>query len=276
MSRSPMVLLLLLGSSLAGACGARAPQVPAATPQAATPAVSVPAKPAQPSWDRSTAIGDVVAVQPESARLFELLDIDYCCGGKQTLAEAAKARGLKVERLIGTLHAMATEPGADRNESWVSAPLEDLVKHIVSTYHARLRTELPRLEALVTKVVRVHGEKHAELQEVGERFATLRKAIPPHLQLEEQRLFPAILAASPQNAAATRKLLQEMHADHDEVGGALHRIHELTGGYVPPEDACALYTQMLKGLAALERDLHAHVHLENNVLLPRALAALDG
>lgn len=270
------VLSLLGCMALVAGCGAE-PSPAAPADAGSTAAIKEEPKPAPvPAWDASTSIGDIVAVRPETARLFELLDIDYCCGGKQTLAAAAQEKGLKVDRLLGTLRTIGGSATVESQRSWADAPLDELVAHIVDTYHVRLRTELPRLEELVTTVVEVHGDEHPELIEVGTLFATLHKDLPPHLELEETKVFPAILATPAGDQAATRRLLEEMSHDHDTVGGALHRIRELTGGYKPPADACMLYTQMLSGLADLERDLHAHVHLENNVLLPRALKALKG
>lgn len=282
-----VTILLATALSLPGCAFAprrTAQVVPAARPAALRTSLPAPAAapghkaPEQPlrlaPWTGSSSVGDVVSQQPESVRIFELLEIDYCCGGKQTLAEAAKGRGVDPDLLIRALHAIRASSDAASSRNWAQAPLAELLAHIVDTYHARLRSDLPRLDAWVEKVARVHGEAHPELAEVRQRYVALRSAILPHLALEEEQLFPAILASGSESTGETRRLLLQMEADHDDVGQTLHRLRTLTNGYKIPDDACPLYTQMLGGLAALERDLHEHVHLENNVLLPRALALL--
>ena len=261
--RTGLATLVVAVAGFLSACGV---QPAGHVPEAAHAPAASTAGPEVRAWTQASRVGDVVAAQPESARLFELLEIDYCCGGAQTLGEAAQARGVDAERLIGVL---AQARAAGPEPSWVDAPLGELIDHIVATYHVRLRSDLPRLAGIVTKVGQVHGESHPELAEVGRLYARLSSAIAPHLALEEERVFPAILAG----AAETRGLLEQMQTEHDDVGGMLHRMRELTLGFAVPEDACVLYTQMMKGLEALEGDLHAHVHLENNVLRPRVLAA---
>lgn len=275
----PVTLAALLVLALAG-CGAPVDPAASAPGSTTTTDVEPPASPARPAkaarWQAETAVGRVVAERAETARVFELLGIDYCCGGETSLQEAAQAKGLDLDRLIAALEAVGPGVAGEPARAWAEAPLAELIAHIEGTYHAGLRRDLPRLDSLVATVVRVHGETHAELSEVGRLYRTVRSAIPAHLELEEKELFPAILEAGPRDPAAVRRLLEAMRSDHDEVGAALHQIRELTNAYEPPSDACALYKQMLVGLAELERDLHAHVHLENNVLLPRAVAQLEG
>ncbi len=240
-------------------------------PMEAVPIEAVPTEAAPaPTWSEATPVGEIVAQAPSSARLFELLGIDYCCGGEETLEEVAAKGGHDVGKLISALRAMGPEGTGGSTRVWADAPLEEVMAHIVDTHHVYLRRELPRLEKVVATVLRVHGDEHAELAEVGELFYALQAEIGPHLQLEEEQLFPAIL----ERKSTAKELLEHMRTDHDGVGAALHRIRELTSDFEVPEDACVLYKQMLTGLEDLERDLHAHVHLENNVLLPRAQAAL--
>lgn len=276
MSRSSLVVLLLVGSAFVMGCGSKAPHLTAGEPQASSPTPNEPTVLATPAWDASTTVGTVVAERPRTARLFELVGIDYCCGGEETLAHAAKEHDLDVGRLLDTLQAMGRGSKDDEQRDWLHAPLDDLMKHIVSTHHVYLRRELPRLSEIVNTVHRVHGESHPELAEIQQIFTSLQAAMPRHLEKEEAEVFPAIRTLASSDATQVRTMLAELRTDHDEVGQALHRLRKLTAGYKRPADACALYIQMLDGLADLERDLHTHVHLENEVLLPRALASLKG
>ncbi len=286
MVRPSLLTLLLIGLLVLPACRVRSRRAPASQParnvaaeptsdaaiEVVEPVVADPA----PSWAPTTTIGAVVAARPRTARLFELVGVDYCCGGKQTLAAAAEEKGLDTARLIEALLAMSGTAPESGERDWRKAPLGELMDHIIDTHHAFLRRELPRLTGLVATVTRVHGEAHPELIEVKQLYAALRKDIGPHLESEETMVFPAIRALPATKAADVEKLLEGMRTEHDHVGGLLHRLRELTDGYKHPEDACVLYGQMLDGLAALERDLHTHVHIENEVLLPRALEAAKG
>lgn len=226
------------------------------------------------TWDARTTVGTVVAERPQTARLFELLDIDYCCGGARTLGDVAGARGLAVDRLLQVLLLLRDGGEVAAGRDWTVAPLGELMDHIVATHHAFLRRELPRLVGLVGTVTRVHGGTHPELAEVQAVYVGLQAALMPHLEDEERNVFPALRDPSAVPAADRAAMLGRLADDHDHAGAALHRLRALTRGFTPPADACALYTQMLQGLLALERDLHMHVHLENNVLLPRAREAL--
>jgi len=276
-----VILSLVVGTSLTlAACGEPAKQAPKpiadVTPAAAPAEVSVPAKaePA-PAWTADTTVGAIVAARPESARVFELVGIDYCCGGEKPLGEAASEKSIDVIRLLGALAVIGPQATA-ASRDWRKAPLRELMDHIVATHHVWLRRELPRIRELVETVAEVHGDAHAELAEVRTKFLALQKAIGPHLEEEEQHLFPVVRKLAAGEATdEVEALLTSMRTDHDHVGAALHRISDLTGGFKVPEDACQLYKQMLKGLQDLEHDLHQHVHLENNVLLPRAMAVLE-
>ncbi|MDF1703081.1 MAG: hemerythrin domain-containing protein, partial [Planctomycetota bacterium] len=173
-------------------------------------------------------------------------------------------------RLLDALRLMGPGASGEAPRDWTRVPLDEVMDHIVNTHHAFLRRELPRLAQIVETVARVHGEAHGELAEVQLIFAALVDAIEPHLEQEETHVFPAIRARATTDPAKLEASLAELEADHDEVGQALHRLRALTKGFEQPEDACALYVQMLDGLVALERDMHAHVHLENEVLIRRA------
>jgi regulator of cell morphogenesis and NO signaling len=178
-----------------------------------------------------------------------------------------------VDRLIAARHSApaATEP------DWASASLAALCDNIVRAHHDFLRQELPRLAAIITKVVNAHGRNHPELARVQATFAELRAELEPHMMKEECVLFPSIRYLETQSRStqfpfgSLANPIRVMIGDHDHAGDALAKLRELTDDYVPPVEACNTYRVMLEGLAALERDMHQHVHKENNILFPRAL-----
>jgi regulator of cell morphogenesis and NO signaling len=206
------------------------------------------------------------------------LGIDYCCGGKKTLAQACNQKNLDPQAILFKLQEKAgagTEPDPAADASSMS--LTELVDHIEQAHHAYLHEELPRIAAMTLKVAIVHGEKDPRLKQVQETFRGMALELWNHMYKEEECLFPMIrqleasegLASVPGGTVANP--IRQMEAEHDDAGLALERLHELTDGYVPPEWACKTYRALLAGLAYLERDMHAHVHKENNVLFPRAL-----
>jgi regulator of cell morphogenesis and NO signaling len=284
---SPRIGLPALASLLvvaAACCSGRMtqPSLPVASNEAGGAAVPPPAAaPVAAAWSAETPVGRIVAERPSTARILERAGIDYCCGGGTPLGEAVRARGgaVRLEVLLAELALVRESPAPADERVWTDAPLADLVRHIEATHHEYLREELPRLTAIVGKVKRVHGDNHPELAEVSTLWATIASELPPHLELEERRLFPAIEAlerGGPAPDADVLPALALMMSQHENAGTALHRLRELTNGYAVPADACASYRQMLSGLAALETDLHTHVHLENNVLAPRVRALARG
>lgn len=223
-------------------------------------------------WTSATTIGQIVADRPQTARIFELVEIDYCCGGDMTLADAALKRTINVDRLLAALTVVGVAPQDTEQRNWQFAPIEELMDHIVARHHTWLRRELPPLVETTRTVYRVHGQHHTELKQVADIVDGLPGALLPHLVDEEQNIFPAVRAlAAGTSVENVGQLLETMRTDHDEVGEMLHQLRKLTADFAVPEGACTKYKEMLTGLEALERDLHIHVHLENNVLLPRAL-----
>ena len=227
--------------------------------------------------DIATPVGQLIAERPSRSRLFEHLGIDYCCGGKRPLAEACAAKGLDaatVAKLLAASEQTAEEPARDWNE----ATLTELAGHIEQTHHAYLRRELPRLTAMVNKVASVHGQSYAWLIELREVFAGFVGELNEHMLKEERVLFPMIreLEAGHANAAShcggLANPVRMMEHEHDQAGNALARMREITAGYQPPEGACNTFRAMLDALAELEHDMHQHVHKENNILFPRAMA----
>jgi regulator of cell morphogenesis and NO signaling len=219
-----------------------------------------------------TTVGELVAERPARSRVFERLGIDYCCGGKLSLAEACARRGLAVDAVRRRLAEADTE-GVSGGTDWRAARLADLCGHLVATHHAFLRRELPRLRDLLGKLARVHGDRHPELRDVLVAFEPFADELAGHMAKEEQVLFPLITWIESGDVPPTPFVLQPigvMQAEHDDAGRALAEFRRLTGGYAVPAGGCNTYRAAMAGLAELEVDLHTHVHKENNILFPRA------
>lgn len=231
------------------------------------------------SFQPHTPVSDLASRHPATIRVFQRHGIDFCCGGKRPLEQAAREQGLDFEALAGELQTAAAAPTPeDRN--WAEAPLPELVDHIVDHYHGKLRRELPRILEMAEKVASVHGKKHPELQEVLQTFRGLDREMRMHTAKEEQVLFPLIRRMAEQEATGSlpgelrgitiTMPIQMMENEHDEAAGALRTLRRLTDGFTPPEDACNTFRGLYHGLAELEADTHQHIHLENNALFPRA------
>jgi regulator of cell morphogenesis and NO signaling len=221
-------------------------------------------------------VGEVVAVAPATSRVFERHGIDFCCGGKATLSEACAARRLEVAALVAELESELAERPAERR--WADASPGELIEHILATHHVFVKRELPRLDALMDKVHRVHGAAHPEtLPEMARLWAQTSNDLAPHLMKEEEILFPAIVALAAGRRSAMPPAWLEgpigvMEQEHEEVGRLLARMRELAEDYAVPEGACGSWRALWAGLDEFERDLHRHIHLENEVLHPRARA----
>jgi regulator of cell morphogenesis and NO signaling len=228
--------------------------------------------------DSQTTIAQLVLEKPSRSRIFEKLGIDYCCGGQKPLSEACQKKGLDAQTIVRMLEAMDDVP-AHGERDWTSATLTELADHIEGTHHAYLKQELPRLEFLVGKVSRVHGDHHPELVELNEVFNAMKAELESHMMKEEQILFPICRQLEQSDGArsfhcgSVANPIRVMIMEHDNAGDALERMNALTGGYTPPADACNSYRAMMDGLAELERDMHQHVHKENNILFPRTAQA---
>lgn len=220
-------------------------------------------------------VGELVAERAGRSRIFEELGIDYCCGGRKPLEQACAELGLDLQQVLQQLEESDREPVPDERD-WTQAKMTELADHIEQTHHVYLRNELPRLTELTGKVGRVHGENHPELVEVNSVFLGLRAELESHMQKEEQILFPIIRELESADAArgfhcgSVNNPIRVMEHEHDNAGRALSRLRELTGGYQVPGDACGTYRAMLDALEHLEKDLHLHIHKENNILFPRA------
>jgi len=224
-----------------------------------------------------TTVAEIAAGNPGTIRIFQRHQIDFCCGGKRPLAEVCEEKHMPFAELQRELSG-ADEP--DREELPMTAPLALLIRRIVDGYHAGLREELPRLGAMIEKVLGAHGARHPELTPLAATFRSLREELEMHMVKEERVLFPYVeklealeaagepLAASPFGSIAAP--IGMMEHEHEDAGHDLARMRELTGGYTAPEDACNTFRGLYHGLSHLETELHAHIHLENNVVFPRA------
>jgi regulator of cell morphogenesis and NO signaling len=224
-----------------------------------------------------TSVGQLVTDRPNRSRVFQQLGIDFCCGGKRSLAEACREKGWDAATVLKLLEAGDLSVPAD-NRNWSNASLAELADHIEQTHHAHLRTELPRLGAMVRKVAAVHGSHYPWVMELSDVYAGFAAEMESHALKEELVLFPMIraLEKGQLNAAAhcggtVSNPIQMMEHEHDDAGQALARMRELSSEYAAPEGACNTFRAMLSGLNELEEDTHRHVHKENSILFPRAL-----
>lgn len=231
--------------------------------------------------DATQTIRELVQQYPATVPVFEAIGIDYCCGGGKTLEAACADKNVSVNLLLADLaNALETRPTPE-DRRWISSSLSELAEYIVEQHHAYAKKELPRLAALAVKVDLRHGHMHPELNKIREMVEALSAEVGTHLLKEEQVLFPRLKVI--EDAAQTGVLpppaffgsllnpIRHMMSDHDDTGELLHTIRELTHNYVLPDGACMSYQALYRGLSDLERDLHQHIHLENNILFPRAL-----
>jgi regulator of cell morphogenesis and NO signaling len=227
-------------------------------------------------------VGEIAAGCPSSVRVFEKYQIDYCCGGKLSLAEACRDRAVTPAQLQAELE-RAAAGDAPQGRDWNAATLRELIDHIVSTHHEYMKFELPRLEQMIEKVLHAHGSNHADsLVPLGRTFAGLKEEIEHHLAKEEMILFPIIQNMEHARQAGTRaphahcgsvnNPIRVMLYEHDNAGQALAAMRQITGNYTLPAEACNTYRALFQGLQEMEADLHQHIHLENNILFPRAAA----
>ncbi len=222
-----------------------------------------------PTIDRRMTLSDLVTSRPGLARELEKLQLDYCCHGNRSLTDAADAAGLDVDDVVTSLERVDA-PVEDA--AWADLDLGDLAKHVCDKHHAYLWEELPRLSMLTDKIAQVHGAHHPELKDVATTYATLRVALEPHLRREEIRIFPAIGRLDERTDAQLPEMIQRLVDEHEACGELFAELRRLTDNYTVPADGCNAYRMTMEGLAELERDTFEHVHKENNVLFPRALA----
>jgi regulator of cell morphogenesis and NO signaling len=233
---------------------------------------------------REQTVGDIAVEMPLAIRIFEAWKIDYCCGGRTPLPDAVVAAGKSIDEFIAALDAQAMVPD-NAARDWAFNTLTTMAGGIVSTYHAYTREELQTLEPLAQKVVGVHGDRRPELTDVLALICALRDDMLPHMLKEEQILFPYVTqmeeAATEHRAAPTpffgtvKNPVRKMMAEHDRVGELLATLRSVTAEYTPPESACFSYRELYRRLSDFEQRTHEHIHIENNLYFPRAIALED-
>ena len=234
-------------------------------------------------------VRDILVAHPATRRTLERLGIDYCCGGHRSLREAAQEAGADVEEVLAALRAALrqaasapAQPGARPEPDWQRMSVTDMANHIERKHHAFMKEALPRLEDLLGRVRRAHQERHGPmLGDLTQTFSGLRAEIEVHLVKEEQVLFPYLRRIEayaqgrgerpPLQHVTVANPIAQMRWEHERAGAALARMRGLTEGYALPPDACESFRALYEGLQEMEDDLHQHIHLENNILFPRAI-----
>ncbi len=236
--------------------------------------------------DTTQTVREVALNIPGATRVFEKLGIDYCCGGNKPLEQACGEAKLEIQTVIASLEsaAVAEREGAlpgQQHGDWLQAQLADLVAHIKSTHHKYVKVEITRFRPLLDRVCNVHGAQHPELLALRSIFQALAQELTTHMMKEEMVLFPyiermeeAAIAGEPALPGPfgnVNKPIDAMMHEHDSAGSMLSKMRNLSNEYQAPEGACTSYKTLYGAMAEFERDLHQHVHLENNILFPRAI-----
>jgi len=227
-------------------------------------------------------VRELALENPAATRVFEKLGIDYCCGGNKSLEQACRVASLSTDDVIDSLEMAEQAAHAQQAvRDWQREPLAELIAHIKSTHHKYTREELARLDPLLNKVCSVHGKNHPELLRIRASFRALSEELTMHLMKEERVLFPYIMRMEeaviqkepvvPSPFGSVRNPVSMMEHEHDSAGNALRAMREASSSYTAPPEACVSYHTLYKALAEFEADLHQHIHLENNILFPRAI-----
>ncbi len=236
------------------------------------------------SWETTT-LKEIVTRDFRAAAIFERYSLDFCCNGGVTIGQACATRKLDARPVMAALADLdhSPLPPDTRYDHWDA---DALIEHIVTVHHAYVREAIPVLLAHTAKVARVHGERHPEVVTIAEHFTKVADELGHHMMKEERILFPYINAlvaarrdgrtpAAPHFGTAANPI-RMMEAEHASAGDTLYTIRSLSNSYTPPADACTTYQVTYKELRRFEEDLHTHVHLENNILFPQAIALENG
>ena len=229
-----------------------------------------------------TPVREIVLEMPSAIPLLEKLGIDYCCGGARSLAAACDEKGLELAAVLEELAGLRRQQ-APAQELWRTAPLPDLIRHVVEHHHAFARQQMEMILPLAEKVAKRHGSKHPDLPVIAERLSALSAELTHHFACEENILFPAIVRLDaghsplfPPVFGNIRQPIERMLRDHDQTGEELRTLRAMTDDLQPPEEACFSWRALYRAMAELESDLHQHIHLENNILFPRAQQRVQG
>jgi len=229
----------------------------------------------------NTTIGEIVAADFRTAKVFEAHEIDFCCGGKVALSTICSEKGLNLDALKKELEAVQSAP-VERSQNYSSWTLPFLADYIVNTHHAYLKENDAQIATYARKIAGVHGAHHPEVIEIAAIFDKIVTDMTAHLREEEEVFFPALKRADAARISGTtpeakdrdtiRASLLRLHREHEEIGDAVHSIRHLAKDYAIPGDVCNTFMVTYQKLKEFEDDLHKHVHLENNILFPKAAA----
>jgi regulator of cell morphogenesis and NO signaling len=224
-------------------------------------------------------LAEIVTGNYRTAAVFEKYQLDFCCNGKRSLGQACTEKKLNIAAILSELD-LVTLRGPLAGINYETLSLSLLADHIVTHHHQYVKNEMPLIGMYLQKIAAKHGSRHPEMQDVLEVFIKLKEEMELHMQKEEQVLFPRIKATETMqqeesgthsNATYLQAPIHVMEEEHDHAGEAMAAIRRLTNNYTLPEDACTTYKLSFAALEAFEKDLHRHVHLENNLLFPKAL-----
>ncbi|WP_320020120.1 iron-sulfur cluster repair di-iron protein [Labilibaculum manganireducens] len=228
---------------------------------------------------QETHIGDIVRSHFQTVKIFDDHQIDFCCGGKQSILEACIKRSIDPNKVIQQLEEAIKEPA--NTPEFDKMPLAKLILYIKENHHAYVREQIPILSKFLNKIEQVHGSKHPEIEVVNAHFKESVKQLTEHMGKEETELFPLIekllkLKNGRQSDSSSHKITAEksislLIQEHENEGARFEEISRLTLNYQPPKGACNTFCATYESLLAFEKDLHRHVHLENNILFPKAI-----
>ncbi|TYP94797.1 regulator of cell morphogenesis and NO signaling [Fodinibius salinus] len=224
-------------------------------------------------------VGEIVKDDYRAAQVFQQYKLDFCCGGNRTIEEACAKKGIDPQEVYQALEQLGQ--AGSKKDNYDQWSLDFLVDYIVNNHHGFSRNKLPEIGKYAKKVAKVHGDRHEELHDIYHEFTMLHADIFNHLDKEERILFPYIkeLVEAEENGTKPDKPdfeeaanpIAMMEDEHDEAGSSMEKIRKLSNDFTPPEDACTTYRLLFENLEAFEKDLHKHVHLENNILFPKAI-----
>lgn len=231
------------------------------------------------AFDSSATIGEFVAEDYRTAKVFEKYGIDFCCGGKVALSEICREKGIDPATIQRELEELKSTP-LDRGQNYAAWELSFLADYIVNAHHSYLKENLEQIAVYARKVAEVHGANHPEVIEIARIFDKIATDMAAHLREEEEVFFPAVKRVDAarksgtepgtKDLAAIGDSLEKLDEEHNEIGDAVHAIRALSKDYTVPDDACNTYMLTYRKLREFEDDLHKHVHLENNILFPKA------
>jgi regulator of cell morphogenesis and NO signaling len=228
------------------------------------------------TFTESSIIGNIVTEFPKASDFFKANRIDFCCGGNRPLIEAIEERNLSAEEILSELNALYDEAKklSESTIDWNQASSNELIQYIVGKHHRYLNEELPKLSPYVTKVLRVHGAQHPHLAQIHKLFHQLKTELEQHTIKEETEDFPALIAFEEKPTSVNKEkvltILSALEDEHQHAGDLIKEIRKVTNDFTPPPGACGTYRLVYQRLEELESDLFEHIHLENNILFPRA------